>query len=153
MTPEEKIIELGLQLPAPVAPLASYVPVQRTGNLLHISGQLPMDSEGLRKGRLGDNVGVEEAQKAAKLCALNILGQIKSSAGVNLSDIKQVIKLGVFVACTDDFNEHHLVANGASDLIGEVLGDKGKHARAAVGVPSLPLGAMVEIEAIVEIEG
>jgi len=152
MTPEEKIVELGHTLPAPVAPLASYVPVQRTGNLLHISGQLPMDSSGLRKGRLGDDVGVEEAQNAAQLCALNILGQIKSSAGVDLGKIKQVIKLGVFVACTDDFTEHHLVANGASNMIGEVLGDKGKHARAAVGVPSLPLGAMVEIEAIVEIE-
>lgn len=151
MTPEEKIIELGFQLPAPVAPLASYVPVQRTGNLLLISGQLPMDSEGLRKGRLGDNVSVEDAQKAAQICALNILGQIKSSAGIDLSNIKQVIKLGVFVACTDDFFEHHLVANGASELIGQVLGDKGKHARAAVGVPSLPLGAVVEIEAMVEV--
>jgi len=151
MTPEEKIAELGFQLPAPVAPLASYLPVQRTGNVLHISGQLPMDSDGLRKGRLGENVGVEEAQKAAQLCALNILGQVKSSAGIDLSNIKQVIKIGVFVACTDEFNEHHLVANGASDLLGKVLGDKGKHARAAVGVPSLPLGAVVEIEAIVEI--
>jgi len=150
MTPEQKINELGFELPEPVAPLASYIPVQRTGNLLHISGQLPMDSEGLRKGTLGDNVGVEEAQKAAQICALNILGQIKAF-GVDLSDIKQVIKLGVFVACTDTFIEHHLVANGASNLIGEILGEKGKHARAAVGVPSLPLGAMVEIEAIVEI--
>lgn len=150
MTPEQKINELGFELPEPVAPLASYIPVQRTGNLLHISGQLPMDSEGLRKGTLGDNVGVEEAQKAAQICALNILGQIKAF-GVDLGDIKQVIKLGVFVACTDTFIEHHLVANGASNLIGEILGEKGKHARAAVGVPSLPLGAMVEIEAIVEI--
>ncbi len=150
MTPEQKINELGVELPEPIAPLASYIPVQRTGNLLHISGQLPMDSEGLRKGTLGDNVGVEEAQKAAQICALNILGQIKAF-GVDLSDIKQVIKLGVFVACTDTFIEHHLVANGASNLIGEILGEKGKHARAAVGVPSLPLGAMVEIEAIVEI--
>lgn len=150
MTPEQKIEELGFQLPEPVAPLASYIPVQRTGNLLHISGQLPMDSEGLRKGTLGDNVGVEEAQKAAQLCALNILGQVKAF-GIDLANIKQVVKLGVFVACTDTFIEHHLVANGASNLIGEILGDKGKHARAAVGVPSLPLGAMVEIEAIVEI--
>jgi len=150
MTPGQKIEELGFQLPEPVAPLASYIPVQRTGNLLHISGQLPMDSEGLRKGTLGDNVGVEEAQKAAQLCALNILGQVKAF-GIDLANIKQVVKLGVFVACTDTFIEHHLVANGASNLIGEILGDKGKHARAAVGVPSLPLGAMVEIEAIVEI--
>ncbi|GLQ18629.1 RidA family protein [Maritalea porphyrae] len=150
MTPEQKINELGFELPEPVAPLASYIPVQRTGNLLQISGQLPMDSEGLRKGTLGDNVGVEDAQKAAQICALNILGQIKAF-GVDLGDIKQVIKLGVFVACTDTFIEHHLVANGASNLIGEILGEKGKHARAAVGVPSLPLGAMVEIEAIVEI--
>ncbi|MGJ8529736.1 RidA family protein [Maritalea sp.] len=151
MSPEKKLAELGFQLPAPIAPLASYVPVQRTGNLLHISGQLPLDSDGLRKGQLGDNVGVEEAQKAAQLCALNILGQIKSSANVDLGDIKQFIKLSIFVASTDDFFEHHLVANGASDLIGEVFGDKGKHARAAVGVPSLPLGAVVEIEAIVEV--
>lgn len=150
MTPEQKIEELGFQLPEPVAPLASYIPVQQTGNLLHISGQLPMDSEGLRKGTLGDNVGVEEAQKAAQLCALNILGQVKAF-GIDLANIKQVVKLGVFVACTETFIEHHLVANGASNLIGEILGDKGKHARAAVGVPSLPLGAMVEIEAIVEI--
>lgn len=150
MTPEHKIEELGFQLPEPVAPLASYIPVQRTGNLLHISGQLPMDSEGLRKGTLGDNVGVGEAQKAAQLCALNILGQVKAF-GIDLASIKQVVKLGVFVACTDTFIEHHLVANGASNLIGEILGDRGKHARAAVGVPSLPLGAMVEIEAIVEI--
>lgn len=150
MTPEQKIEELGFQLPEPVAPLASYIPVQQTGNLLHISGQLPMDSEGLRKGTLGDNVGVEEAQKAAQICALNILGQVKAF-GIDLANIKQVVKLGVFVACTDTFIEHHLVANGASNLIGEILGDKGKHARAAVGVPSLPLGAMVEIEAIVEI--
>jgi len=150
MTPEQKIEELGFQLPEPVAPLASYIPVQRTGNLLHISGQLPMDGEGLRKGTLGDNVGVEEAQKAAQICALNILGQVKAF-GIDLANIKQVVKLGVFVACTDTFIEHHLVANGASNLIGEILGDKGKHARAAVGVPTLPLGAMVEIEAIVEI--
>ncbi len=152
MTPEEKIKELGFELPAPVAPLASYVPAQRVGNVLHISGQLPMDSEGLRKGTLGKDVGVEEAQKAAQICALNILGQIKSSAGVELGDIKQFIKLGIFVASTPDFVEHHLVGNGASDLIGEIFGDVGKHARAAVGVSALPLGAMVEIEAIVEVQ-
>ena len=152
MSFEAKIKELGFELPAPVAPLASYVPVQRVGNVLHISGQLPMDSEGLRKGTLGKDVGVQEAQKAAQICALNILGQIKSSAGVDLGDIKQFIKLGVFVASTPEFVEHHLVANGASDLIGEIFGDVGKHARAAVGVPALPLGAMVEIEAIVEVD-
>lgn len=148
---EQKIKELGLTLPAPVAPLASYIPVQRTGNTLYISGQLPMDSEGLRKGTMGKDFSLEDAQKAAQLCALNILGQIKSSAGVELENIKQFVKLGVFVASTPDFVEHHLVANGASNLIGELFGDKGKHARAAVGVSALPLGAVVEIEAIVEV--
>lgn len=148
---EQKIKELGLTLPAPVAPLASYIPVQRTGNTLYISGQLPMDGEGLRKGTMGKDFSLEDAQKAAQLCALNILGQIKSSAGVELENIKQFVKLGVFVASTPDFVEHHLVANGASNLIGELFGDKGKHARAAVGVSALPLGAVVEIEAIVEV--
>lgn len=148
---EQKIKELGLTLPAPVAPLASYIPVQRIGNTLYISGQLPMDSEGLRKGTMGKDFSLEDAQKAAQLCALNILGQIKSSAGVELENIKQFVKLGVFVASTPDFVEHHLVANGASNLIGELFGDKGKHARAAVGVSALPLGAVVEIEAIVEV--
>lgn len=148
---EQKIKEMGLTLPAPVAPLASYIPVQRAGNTLYISGQLPMDSEGLRKGTMGKDFSLEDAQKAAQLCALNILGQIKSSAGVELENIKQFVKLGVFVASTPDFVEHHLVANGASNLIGELFGDKGKHARAAVGVSALPLGAVVEIEAIVEV--
>lgn len=149
---EDKIKELGLTLPAPVAPLASYVPVQRIGNTLYISGQLPMDSEGLRKGIMGKDVSLEDAQAAAQICALNILGQIKSSAGVALEDIKQFVKLSVFVASTPDFLEHHLVANGASNLIGELFGDQGKHARAAVGVSALPLGAVVEIEAIVEVK-
>ena len=152
MTPEEKIVELGFELPAPAAPLASYVPVQRVDNTLYISGQLPLDGEGLRKGTLGKDVGVQEAQKAAQICALNILGQIKSTAKVDLSDIKKIVKLGVFVASTPEFIEHHLVANGASDLIGEIFGDIGKHSRAAVGVSALPLGAMVEIEAIVEVK-
>jgi enamine deaminase RidA (YjgF/YER057c/UK114 family) len=148
---EQKIKDMGLNLPAPVAPLASYIPVQRVGNTLYISGQLPMDGEGLRKGTMGKDFSLEDAQSAAQLCALNILGQIKSSAGVELDDIKQFVKLGVFVASTPDFVEHHLVANGASNLIGELFGDKGKHARAAVGVSALPLGAVVEIEAIVEV--
>jgi len=151
MSPEAKLKEMGFELPAPVAPLASYIPVQRTGNLLHISGQLPMDAEGLRKGQLSNDTDVETAQAAAQICALNIMGQIKAY-GIELSDVTQFIKLGVFVACTEGFIEHHLVANGASNLIGEVFGDVGKHARAAVGVPSLPLGAVVEIEAIVEVK-
>ncbi len=110
-----------------------------------------MNESGLTTGRLGDDLDVEQGQKAAEMCALNILGQIKSAANVPLEDIAQFVKLTIFVACTPEFTDQHLVANGASNLIGEVFGDNGRHARAAVGVPSLPLGAAVEIEAIVEI--
>ncbi len=148
---ESKLQDMGYTLPAPKAPLASYLPFKRVGNILYISGQLPMNESGLTTGRLGDDLDVEQGQKAAEMCALNILGQIKSAANVPLEDIAQFVKLTIFVACTPEFTDQHLVANGASNLIGEVFGDNGRHARAAVGVPSLPLGAAVEIEAIVEI--
>lgn len=148
---ELKLEEMGHTLPAPKAPLASYLPVKRSGNTLYISGQLPMNEEGLTTGKLGDNLDVEQGQAAAQMCALNILGQIKSAANVPLEDVAQFVKLSIFVASTPDFTDQHLVANGASNLIGELFGEKGRHARAAVGVPALPLGAAVEIEAIVEI--
>lgn len=149
MTIEQNLNALGYDLPKPVAPLASYVPVTRSGNLLYVSGQLSVGPDGMIKGQLGTSLDVAGAQKAAELCAVNILGQI--AAVTALENVTGVLKLTVLVASAPDFFEQHLVANGASDLFIKVLGDKGKHARAAFGVASLPLGAAVEIDAVIEI--
>lgn len=151
-TPIEKLREYGYELPRPKPPVASYVPVTRTGNLLYVSGQISSADTGVVTGLLGDTMNVVQGGNAAELAALNVLSQIVHNGGVDLSRIKRVLKLTVFVASTPDFFEHHLVANGASNLIVGVLGDKGKHARAAFGVAALPLGAAVEVEAIVEVE-
>lgn len=150
MTVEAKLNELGHTLPKPVAPVASYVPVTRSGKLLYVSGQLSIGPDGMVKGQLGTNISVEDAQKAAEFCAINILGQVATIAP--LESIAAVLKLTVLVASTPEFNEQHIVANGASDLFIKVLGDAGKHARAAFGVASLPLGAAVEIDAIIELK-
>ncbi|GGA51974.1 RidA family protein [Pelagibacterium lentulum] len=150
MTVEAKLNELGHTLPKPVAPVASYVPVTRSGNLLYVSGQLSIGPDGMIKGQLGSNISVEEAQKAAEFCAINILGQVTTVAP--LESISAVLKLTVLVSSTPEFNEQHLVANGASDLFIKVLGETGKHARAAFGVASLPLGAAVEIDAVIELK-
>lgn len=148
---EAKLAELGVTLPQPVAPVANYVPAVLSGNLLHISGQLPIGPEGLSlKGTLGAGVSVEDAQAAAKLCAINILAQAKAAVG-DLDRIVRVVKLGAFVASTADFTDQPKVVNGASDFMVAALGDKGRHARSAVGVSALPLGAAVEIDAILEI--
>mgnify|MGYP001419241464 FL=1 len=149
--PIAKLREYGYELPAPKAPVASYVPVSRSGNLLYVSGQISSNDQGVVQGRLGDTMNVVQGGTAAELCAVNILAQIVHSAGVPLSEVKRIVKLTVLVASTPDFSEQHLVANGASNLLVGVLGDKGKHARAAFGVTSLPLGAAVEIEAVVEV--
>ncbi|VAW23311.1 RidA/YER057c/UK114 superfamily, group 1 [hydrothermal vent metagenome] len=149
--PTERLANLGLSLPVPQTPLAAYVPVSISGNLLFVSGQLPQDKNGIIKGTLGANMEIEAGQEAARLAALSVLGQIVHTAGVKLENIGKILKLSIFVASTPDFFEHHLVANGASELIENVLGENGKHARAAFGVAALPLGAAVEIEAIVEI--
>jgi enamine deaminase RidA (YjgF/YER057c/UK114 family) len=142
-----KLKEMGLELPQPAAAVASYVPVCQTGNLLFISGQLPFkDGAVLHPGHLGRNVSIEDGQKAAQQCALNIIAQI------NGQKIKRVVKCVGFIASTPDFTDHSVVMNGASDLFEAVFGDKGKHARAAVGVAALPKGASVEVEAIVEVE-
>lgn len=151
-TPIEKLREYGYELPRPKAPVASYVPVTRIGNVLYVSGQISSTEESVVTGLLGDTMNVVQGGNAAELAALNVLSQIVHNAGVDLSRIKRVLKLTVFVASTPEFFEHHLVANGASNLIVGVLGDKGKHARAAFGVAALPLGAAVEVEAIVEVE-
>lgn len=149
--PIEKLREYGYDLPAPKAPVASYVPVIRTGNLLYVSGQISSNEQGVVQGRLGDNMNVVQGGNAAELCAVNILAQIVHMAGVPLGDVKKIVKLTVLVASTPEFTEQHLVANGASNLLVGVLGDKGKHARAAFGVAALPLGAAVEIDAVIEV--
>lgn len=147
----EKLREYGYELPAPKAPVASYVPVSRSGNLLYISGQLSSNEAGIVTGLLGDNMNVVQGGNAAELAAVNILSQIVHMGGISLEEVKKVVKITVLVASTSEFTEQHLVANGASNLLVGVLGDKGKHARAAFGVASLPLGAAVEIEAVVEV--
>ncbi len=151
-SPIEKLREYGYELPMPSAPVASYVPVVRTGNLIYVSGQISVDTDGhVVTGRLGDTMNVVQGGNAAELCAINVLAHLVHTAGVRLEDITRVVKLTVFVTSTPEFDEQHLVANGASNLIIGVLGDKGKHARSAVGLASLPRSAAVEIEAIVEV--
>lgn len=143
-----RLADLGIVLPAVVPPVASYVPVVIEGNLIFVSGQLPVRDGEMIKGHLGRDVSLEEGQRAAQLCALNILAQVSAALDGQLDRIARCVKLGGFVACTADFTDHPKVINGASDLMLQVLGDTGKHARAAVGVPSLPLGAAVEVEAV-----
>jgi enamine deaminase RidA (YjgF/YER057c/UK114 family) len=151
-TPIEKLRELGYELPRPRPPVASYVPVVRSGNLLYVSGQISSNDQGIVEGTLGDTMNVVQGGNAAELAAIKILSEIVYSGGVELTAIKRFIKLTVLVASAPDFTDQHLVANGASNLLVAVLGEKGKHARAAFGVVALPLGAAVEIEAIVEVE-
>ncbi|CDM58238.1 MULTISPECIES: RidA family protein [Rhizobium] len=147
-----RLKEMGISLPEAAAPAANYVPYVVSGNLLYISGQLPLEGGKIAVcGHLGKNVDVQAGQRAAELCAINILSQARAALGGDLGRIKRVIKLNGFVASTSDFVEQHLVINGASNLIAGVLGEAGKHARAAVGMAALPMNAAVEIDAIVEI--
>jgi enamine deaminase RidA (YjgF/YER057c/UK114 family) len=148
----EKLRQYGYELPAAKVPVASYLPVTRTGNILYVSGQISTGENGVITGRLGENMNVVQGGNAAEVAALNVLAQVVHNGGVNLERIKRVLKLTVLVASTPEFTEQHLVANGGSNLIVGVLGEKGKHARAAFGVTSLPFGAAVEIEAVVEVE-
>lgn len=149
-TIEKRLADLGVTLPAAAAPAANYVPFMATGNLLLTAGQLPLkDGKLLASGLLGRDVVTADGQQAAKQCAINILAQAKAALG-DLEKIRRIVKITVFVASTPDFIEQHLVANGASDFIVAALGERGKHARSAVGVASLPLNAAVEIEAIIE---
>ena len=151
-SPLDKLREYGYELPMPKAPVATYIPVTRTGNIVYVSGQISSDGNGVAEGKLGETMNVVQGGNAAELAAVNFLSQIVHTAGVDLSKVKRVLKLTVFVNSTPDFAEHHLVANGASNLIVGVLGDKGKHARSAVGMVALPLGAAVEVEGIIEVE-
>jgi enamine deaminase RidA (YjgF/YER057c/UK114 family) len=147
---DAKLAELGLTLPQAAAPVAAYVPVVVAGGLAHVSGQLPFIGSDFVKGRLGENVTLEEGIVAAQACGLMILAQLKATLG-SLSRVERVVKLGAFVSSTADFTDQPKVANGASELMAAVFGEAGKHARSAVGVPVLPLGAAVEVDAIVAV--
>lgn len=147
MSIETRLNQLGIVLPEAVAPVASYVPVVVSNGFAHVSGQLPFIDGVLMKGRLGDTVELAQGMDAARACGLMILAQLKN-VGV-LEDVERIVKLGAFVNSTADFTDQPKVANGASDLMLEVFGDAGRHARAAVSAPSLPLGASVEVDAIV----
>ncbi|MDR7220496.1 RidA family protein [Aminobacter aminovorans] len=151
-TIEKRLSDLGITLPAAAAPAANYVPFMASGNLVFTAGQLPLkDGKLTATGLLGRDVDVAGGKEAAKQCAVNILAQAKAALG-DLEKIRRIVKISVFVASSSDFTEQHLVANGASDFLVAALGERGKHARSAVGVASLPLNAAVEIEAIIEHE-
>jgi enamine deaminase RidA (YjgF/YER057c/UK114 family) len=150
-TPESRLKALGIELHALPAPAANYVPSVRIGNLLFISGQVSGIPGTTIKGKLGQNMTVEEGQKAARVCAISILAALKHAVG-DLGKVRRMVKLTGFVNCTPDFEDAHKVINGCSDLLTDVLGEKGKHARSAIGMASLPLGFAVEVEAIAEVD-
>jgi enamine deaminase RidA (YjgF/YER057c/UK114 family) len=151
-TIESRLAARSIVLPEAAAPAANYLPYVITGSLLFISGQLPMENGAIAvKGLLGRDVDVAGGQRAAELCAINILAQAKAALGGDLERIVRVVKLSGFVASEPSFTDQHLVINGASNLIADLLGERGKHARAAVGMACLPLNAAVEIDAVIEI--
>jgi enamine deaminase RidA (YjgF/YER057c/UK114 family) len=151
VTPEEQLAELGITLPEAPPPAASYVPFVRSGALLFTAGQVAVaDGALVAQGRLGDGLDVAVGQDCARQCAINVMAQLKAALG-DLSRVRRIVKITVFVASTPDFTEQHLVANGASELLASVFGEAGVHARSAVGAPSLPTGTPVEVEAIVEV--
>lgn len=146
---DQHLSALGIILPQPAAPVAAYVPVVVHGGVAHVSGQLPFDADGtLMTGRMGENCDMAFGQQAAERCGLMILAQLRAAIG-DLDRVERVLKLGCFISSTADFTDQPKVANGASELMARVFGDKGTHARAAVGVPVLPLGAVVEVDAVV----
>ncbi|MGK6354055.1 RidA family protein [Sphingomonas sp. DT-207] len=148
---EAKLAELGLTLPETAAPVAAYVPAVEAGGLLHISGQLPFKEGALMTGRLGEDRDLAFGQEAAQRCGLMLVAQIKKVLGGDLSRVERIVKLGVFVNSAGNFIDQPKVANGASELMQTLFGDAGLHARSAVGVPVLPLGAAVEIDAVVAV--
>jgi len=151
-TIEKKLAELGITLPQPALPVATYVPYVQDGGLLHVSGQLPFTENGtLITGRLGEDVSIEQGAEAAKRCAVMLIAQIRAALGGDLDRVVRIVKLGAFVNSTPAFTDQPKVVNGASDLMVAVFGDAGRHARSAVGVPALPLGAPVEIDAVVSV--
>lgn len=150
MNVDERLAELGLSLPEAAAPVAAYVPAVEANGLLHISGQLPFADGALMTGRLGEDRDLAYGEAAAQRCGLMLLAQIRRALG-SLDRVERIVKLGVFVNSAPGFTDQPKVANGASNLMESVFGEAGKHARSAVGVPALPLGAAVEIDAVVAI--
>ncbi len=150
-SPHARLAALGIELPEAPAPAATYVPWVRSGALVFTAGQLPLQGGGLlATGKLGGQVALADGQACARACAVNVLAQLQAATG-DLARIRRIVKLTVFVASEPGFVEQHLVANGASELLGDVFGDVGSHARSAVGVASLPLDAPVEVEAVAEV--
>jgi enamine deaminase RidA (YjgF/YER057c/UK114 family) len=147
---EDRLQSLNIILPAPVAPVANYVPFVRVGALVHISGQVSLDAQGGVRGVVGEDVDFERARGAARLCAINLIAQMKAACEGDLSRVRRVVKLGGFVQAGPKFFEIPQVVNGASDLMVEVFGDAGRHARSAVGVYRLPMNFAVEVDAIIE---
>jgi enamine deaminase RidA (YjgF/YER057c/UK114 family) len=150
MSIDAKLAELGLSLPEPAAPVAAYVPVVVTGGLAYVSGQVSIVDGHLLRGRLGEDLGLEQGVMAARACGMMILAQLKAALG-SLDRVERVVKLGAFVNSAPDFTDQPKVANGASELMVAVFGEAGRHARSAVGVPVLPLGVAVEVDAIVAV--
>ena len=149
---EARLTQLGIELPEPTAPMANYVPFTVAGNLVFVAGQISQwNGQPRHVGKLGAGIGIEEGRDAARLCALNILTHLRTACGCDLDRVRRVVQLRGFVNCTPDFTDMPRVVNGASDLMVEIFGDLGRHARAAVGVNSLPAGVAVEVEAIFEI--
>ena len=152
MSVYDKLKELNITLAAPAAPVAAYVMYVQTGNLVFISGHIAKKADGNPwVGQLGKNITTEEGQQAARSIAIDLMGTLQAACGGDLNRVKRIVKLLSLVNSTADYTDHHLVTNGASELLGEVFGDAGKHARAAFGVAQIPLGACVEIEMIAEI--
>ncbi len=150
---DDRLAQLGIALPTPAAPVANYVGFVRTGNLVYTAGQVTLADGKLHyTGKVGGEISLEDAQKAARLCAINVLAQLKLACDGNLDRIKRIVKLVVFVNAVPNFTDHPKVVNGASDVMVDVFGDRGKHARSAVGSGSLPLNVAVEVEAIAEVE-
>lgn len=150
---DDKLKSLGIELPVPMKPVANYVPWVKSGKLIFISGQGPMtNGKVMSAGKLGSSVTLEQGVAAARLTGINIIAQLRDATGGDLSKVQRIVKLVGFVSCVPEFIDHPKVVNGASDLMVEVFGEKGRHARSAVGVPSLPLDFSVEIEAIAELE-
>jgi enamine deaminase RidA (YjgF/YER057c/UK114 family) len=151
MNIDQRLAELGIALPAAAAPVAAYVPAIEVGGMLHVSGQISFAEDGsLIKGRLGEDVELDAGIAAARRCGIMLLAQLKAALG-SLDRVERIVKLGVFVNSTADFTDQPKVANGASELMVEVFGEAGKHARSAVGVASLPLGVTVEVDAVVAV--
>jgi enamine deaminase RidA (YjgF/YER057c/UK114 family) len=151
LTVEERLAQMGVELPAAPKPVASYIPVATDGQIAFVAGMVPLEGgRPMATGRVGEDISVEEGQQLARRCALQALAALKEELG-SLDRVRRVLKVTVWVASPETFTDHPKVANGASDFLVEAFGEAGKHARAAVGVPSLPLGVPVEVELIVQL--